>query len=79
MTQGHGSIRVVHTAIVPESLHPLFHARHAATSRAYLYRLFVSAPHTPCSIFEKDRCWHVRHKLDFGAMEVSARTTVICA
>ncbi|XP_006871825.1 PREDICTED: tRNA pseudouridine synthase-like 1 [Chrysochloris asiatica] len=67
----HPAIRVVQAFRVPSN----FHARHAATSRTYLYRL-VTGCHGPdqLSVFERNLCWMLRtDSLDVAAMQDAAQ------
>ncbi|XP_045659355.1 tRNA pseudouridine synthase-like 1 isoform X1 [Ursus americanus] len=67
----HPAIRILQAFRVPSD----FHARHAATSRTYLYRL-VTGCHRPdqLSVFERNRCWPLRAGcLDVGAMQEAAQ------
>uniref|UniRef100_A0A8P0NRX9 tRNA pseudouridine synthase n=1 Tax=Canis lupus familiaris TaxID=9615 RepID=A0A8P0NRX9_CANLF len=67
----HPAIRVLQAFRVPSD----FHARHAATSRTYLYRL-VTGCHRPdqLSVFERNRCWPLRADcLDVDAMQEAAQ------
>ncbi|EPQ10824.1 tRNA pseudouridine synthase-like 1 [Myotis brandtii] len=52
-----------------------FHARYAATSRTYLYRLVTGCPrHDQLSVFERNRCWAVHaDRLDVAAMREAAQ------
>nr|KAF6294400.1 pseudouridine synthase like 1 [Pipistrellus kuhlii] len=53
----HPAIRVLQAFRVPTD----FHARHAATSRTYLYRLVTGcARYDQLSVFERNRCWALR-------------------
>ncbi|XP_016044876.2 tRNA pseudouridine synthase-like 1 isoform X2 [Erinaceus europaeus] len=67
----HPAIRVLQTFRVPGD----FHARHAATSRTYLYRLATGCPtYNQLSVFERDRCWALRAEcLDVAAMQEAAQ------
>ncbi|XP_040314133.1 tRNA pseudouridine synthase-like 1 isoform X2 [Herpailurus yagouaroundi] len=67
----HPAIRVLQAFRVPMD----FHARHAATSRTYLYRLATGC-HRPdqLSVFERNRCWALRAGcLDVDAMQEAAQ------
>uniref|UniRef100_A0A7N5KD91 tRNA pseudouridine synthase n=1 Tax=Ailuropoda melanoleuca TaxID=9646 RepID=A0A7N5KD91_AILME len=67
----HPAIRILQAFRVPSD----FHARHAATSRTYLYRL-VTGCHRPdqLSVFERNRCWPLRAGcLDVDAMQEAAQ------
>ncbi|XP_042850235.1 tRNA pseudouridine synthase-like 1 isoform X3 [Panthera tigris] len=67
----HPAIRVLQAFRVPAD----FHARHAATSRTYLYRLATGC-HRPdqLSVFERNRCWALRAgSLDVDAMQEAAQ------
>ncbi|XP_047580369.1 tRNA pseudouridine synthase-like 1 isoform X2 [Lutra lutra] len=67
----HPAIRVLQAFRVPSD----FHARHAATSRTYLYRL-VTGCHRPdhLSVFERNRCWALQADcLDVVAMQEAAQ------
>nr|XP_035945582.1 tRNA pseudouridine synthase-like 1 isoform X5 [Halichoerus grypus] len=67
----HPAIRILQAFRVPSD----FHARHAATSRTYLYRL-VTGCHRPdqLSVFERNRCWALRAGcLDVDAMREAAQ------
>ncbi|ELK23617.1 tRNA pseudouridine synthase-like 1 [Myotis davidii] len=52
-----------------------FHARYAATSRTYMYRLVTGCPrHDQLSVFERNRCWAVHaDRLDVAAMREAAQ------
>lgn len=51
------SHRVLQSFRVPSN----FHARYAATSRTYLYRLATGCPGlAQLSVFERNRCWALR-------------------
>ncbi|XP_059547582.1 tRNA pseudouridine synthase-like 1 isoform X2 [Myotis daubentonii] len=67
----HPAIRVLRAFRVPSD----FHARYAATSRTYLYRLVTGCPrHDQLSVFERNRCWAVRaDRLDVAAMREAAQ------
>nr|XP_030737617.1 tRNA pseudouridine synthase-like 1 isoform X6 [Globicephala melas] len=67
----HPAIRVLQAFRVPSH----FHARHAATSRTYLYRLATGC-HRPdqLPVFERNRCWALRADcLDVAAMREAAQ------
>ncbi|XP_007129181.1 tRNA pseudouridine synthase-like 1 isoform X2 [Physeter macrocephalus] len=67
----HPAIRVLQAFRVPSH----FHARHAATSRTYLYRLATGcrSPHQ-LPVFERNRCWALRADcLDVAAMREAAQ------
>ncbi|XP_060055833.1 tRNA pseudouridine synthase-like 1 isoform X3 [Erinaceus europaeus] len=68
----HPAIRVLQTFRVPGD----FHARHAATSRTYLYRLATGCPtYNQLSVFERDRCWALRaERLRFWNMEFESQS-----
>ncbi|XP_029802135.1 tRNA pseudouridine synthase-like 1 isoform X1 [Suricata suricatta] len=68
---GHPAIRVLQAFRVPSD----FHARHAATSRTYLYRLATGCQrHDQLSVFERNRCWALRaSSLDIDAMQEAAQ------
>lgn len=51
-----------------EKVNKNFHARHSAKSRIYLYKIS-----TRRNAFEKNHIWWVKDKLDFQAMEKSAK------
>ncbi|XP_058992242.1 tRNA pseudouridine synthase-like 1 isoform X2 [Mustela lutreola] len=63
----HPAIRVLQAFRVPGD----FHARHAATSRTYLYRLVTGCHrHDHLSVFERNRCWALQADcLDVDAMQ----------
>lgn len=67
----HPAIRVLRAFRVPSD----FHARHAATSRTYLYRLVTGcAQYNQLSVFERNRCWALRaDRLDVAAMQEAAQ------
>ncbi|XP_045426486.1 tRNA pseudouridine synthase-like 1 isoform X1 [Pipistrellus kuhlii] len=67
----HPAIRVLQAFRVPTD----FHARHAATSRTYLYRLVTGcARYDQLSVFERNRCWALRaDRLDMAAMQEAAQ------
>uniref|UniRef100_A0A671ERF2 tRNA pseudouridine synthase n=1 Tax=Rhinolophus ferrumequinum TaxID=59479 RepID=A0A671ERF2_RHIFE len=67
----HPAIRVLQAFRV----HSDFHARYAATSRTYLYRLATGCPrHDQLSVFERNRCWALRADyLDVAAMQEAAQ------
>ncbi|XP_033084668.1 tRNA pseudouridine synthase-like 1 isoform X1 [Trachypithecus francoisi] len=67
----HPAIRVLQAFRVPSD----FHARHAATSRTYLYRL-VTGCHRPdeLPVFERNLCWALQADcLDVAAMQEAAQ------
>ncbi|XP_011886489.1 PREDICTED: tRNA pseudouridine synthase-like 1 isoform X1 [Cercocebus atys] len=67
----HPAIRVLRAFRVPSD----FHARHAATSRTYLYRL-VTGCHRPAElpVFERNLCWTLQaDSLDVAAMQEAAQ------
>ncbi|XP_021790529.1 tRNA pseudouridine synthase-like 1 isoform X3 [Papio anubis] len=67
----HPAIRVLRAFRVPSD----FHARHAATSRTYLYRL-VTGCHRPAElpVFERNLCWTLQADcLDVAAMQEAAQ------
>lgn len=67
----HPAIRVLQSFRVPSN----FHARYAATSRTYLYRLATGCPGlAQLSVFERNRCWALRADcLDVAAMREAAQ------
>ncbi|KAI5946800.1 tRNA pseudouridine synthase-like 1 [Manis javanica] len=67
----HPAIRVVQAFRVPDD----FHARHAATSRTYVYRLATGCPrYDQLPVFERNRCWALRADcLDLAAMQEAAQ------
>ncbi|XP_019514038.1 PREDICTED: tRNA pseudouridine synthase-like 1 isoform X4 [Hipposideros armiger] len=67
----HPAIRVLQAFRV----HSNFHARYAATSRTYLYRLATGCPRPDqLSVFERNRCWALRADyLDVAAMQEAAQ------
>ncbi|XP_019567638.2 tRNA pseudouridine synthase-like 1 isoform X6 [Rhinolophus sinicus] len=67
----HPAIRVLQAFRV----HSDFHARYAATSRTYLYRLATGCPRPDqLSVFERNRCWALRADyLDVAAMQEAAQ------
>ncbi|XP_015425163.1 PREDICTED: tRNA pseudouridine synthase-like 1 [Myotis davidii] len=67
----HPAIRVLQAFRVPSD----FHARYAATSRTYMYRLVTGCPrHDQLSVFERNRCWAVHaDRLDVAAMREAAQ------
>ncbi|XP_045853538.1 tRNA pseudouridine synthase-like 1 isoform X2 [Meles meles] len=67
----HPAIRVLQAFRVPSD----FHARHAATSRTYLYRLVTGCHrHDHLSVFERNRCWALQaDRLDVDAMQEAAQ------
>ncbi|XP_047646996.1 tRNA pseudouridine synthase-like 1 isoform X2 [Phacochoerus africanus] len=67
----HPAIRVLQAFRVPSH----FHARYAATSRTYLYRLATGCPRPDhLSVFERNRCWPLRADcLDVAAMQEAAQ------
>ncbi|XP_012920564.1 tRNA pseudouridine synthase-like 1 isoform X2 [Heterocephalus glaber] len=67
----HPAIRVLQAFRVPSD----FHARYAATSRTYLYRLVMGCdwPHQ-LPVFERNLCWALpANHLDVAAMQVAAQ------
>lgn len=54
-----------------EKTHPKFHARHDAVKRSYLYQIS-----TRRTAFGKNYVWWIKDKLNFNAMEKSARQFV---
>ncbi|XP_029802141.1 tRNA pseudouridine synthase-like 1 isoform X6 [Suricata suricatta] len=68
---GHPAIRVLQAFRVPSD----FHARHAATSRTYLYRLATGCQrHDQLSVFERNRCWALRARLQFWNLEFESQS-----
>ncbi|KAI5252935.1 Trna Pseudouridine Synthase-Like 1 [Manis pentadactyla] len=67
----HPAIRVVQAFRVPSD----FHARHAATSRTYVYRLATGCPrYDQLPVFERNRCWALRADcLDLASMQEAAQ------
>ncbi|XP_057605682.1 tRNA pseudouridine synthase-like 1 isoform X5 [Hippopotamus amphibius kiboko] len=67
----HPAIRILQAFRVPSH----FHARHAATSRTYLYRLATGCPRPDqLPVFERSRCWALRADcLDVAAMQEAAQ------
>nr|XP_020136987.1 tRNA pseudouridine synthase-like 1 isoform X2 [Microcebus murinus] len=67
----HPAIRVLQAFRVPSD----FHARHAATSRTYLYRLATGCPWpSKLPVFERNLCWALRADcLDVDAMREAGR------
>ncbi|XP_077881121.1 tRNA pseudouridine synthase-like 1 isoform X2 [Ictidomys tridecemlineatus] len=67
----HPAIRVLQVFRVPSD----FHARHAATSRTYLYRLATGCPGPDqLPVFERNLCWALRTDcLDVPAMQEAAQ------
>ncbi|KAB1269276.1 tRNA pseudouridine synthase-like 1 [Camelus dromedarius] len=67
----HPAIRVLQAFRVPSD----FHARYAATSRTYLYRLATGCPRPDqLSVFERNRCWALQADcLDVAAMQEAAQ------
>ncbi|XP_047394884.1 tRNA pseudouridine synthase-like 1 isoform X2 [Sciurus carolinensis] len=67
----HPAIRVLQVFRVPSD----FHARHAATSRTYLYRLATGCPQPDqLPVFERNLCWALRANcLDIPAMQEAAQ------
>lgn len=67
----HPAIRVLQAFRV----HSNFHARYAATSRTYLYRLATGCPRPDqLSVFERNRCWALRADyLNVAAMQEAAQ------
>ncbi|XP_069320830.1 tRNA pseudouridine synthase-like 1 isoform X2 [Eulemur rufifrons] len=67
----HPAIRVLQAFRVPSD----FHARYAATSRTYLYRLATGCPRpSQLPVFERNLCWALRADcLDVDAMQEAAQ------
>ncbi|XP_027421039.1 tRNA pseudouridine synthase-like 1 isoform X1 [Bos indicus x Bos taurus] len=67
----HPAIRVLQAFRVPSH----FHARHAAISRTYLYRLATGCPRPDrLPVFERNRCWALQADcLDVAAMQEAAQ------
>ncbi|XP_051027076.1 tRNA pseudouridine synthase-like 1 [Acomys russatus] len=67
----HPAIRVLKAFRVPND----FHARYAATSRTYLYRLATGCPRPEqLPVFEQNVCWALpTESLDVAAMQEAAR------
>ncbi|XP_035163191.2 tRNA pseudouridine synthase-like 1 isoform X1 [Callithrix jacchus] len=67
----HPAIRVLRAFRVPSD----FHARHAATSRTYLYRLVTGCHRSDeLPVFERNLCWALRaDRLDVAAMQEAAQ------
>ncbi|XP_021511634.1 tRNA pseudouridine synthase-like 1 isoform X1 [Meriones unguiculatus] len=67
----HPAIRVLKAFRVPND----FHARYAATSRIYLYRLATGCPRpNQLNVFEQNLCWALRTEcLDVAAMQEAAQ------
>ncbi|XP_073937719.1 tRNA pseudouridine synthase-like 1 isoform X2 [Castor canadensis] len=67
----HPAIRVLQAFQVPSD----FHARHAATSRTYLYRLATGCTrHDQLPVFEQNLCWALQTDcLDVAAMQEAAQ------
>ncbi|XP_051696455.1 tRNA pseudouridine synthase-like 1 isoform X6 [Oryctolagus cuniculus] len=67
----HPAIRVLQASLVPSD----FHARHAATSRTYLYRLATGCRQlAELPVFERNLCWPLRaDRLDVAAMQEAAQ------
>ena len=57
-----GDIRILRVDVVADD----FHARYAARSKAYQYRLSLGPVANP---LERGRVWHVRQPLDLGKMQ----------
>ena len=53
-----------------ENVHPEFHARFDAQNKLYRYRILQRPA---MSALEKNRMWHIRHRLNLEAMQDSAR------
>ncbi|XP_054994142.1 tRNA pseudouridine synthase-like 1 isoform X2 [Sorex araneus] len=69
----HPAIRVLQAFRVPGD----FHARYAATSRTYLYRLVTGCRQWgQLPVFERNRCWALRADLDVAAMQEAAQHLV---
>ncbi|XP_024902288.1 tRNA pseudouridine synthase-like 1 isoform X3 [Pteropus alecto] len=68
----HPAIRVLQAFRVPSD----FHARYAATSRTYLYRLATGCPGpSQLSVFERNRCWALRaERLQFWTLEFESQS-----
>ena len=62
-------VAVLSAEVVPDD----FHARYSARWRRYRYR-YLDRPARPA--IERARCWHVRGRLDAGAMGDAARALV---
>ena len=60
------SIRIMRSDFVPDS----YHARFSAISKVYRYRIWNAEVLPP---LEYGRAWHVRERLDFGAMSRAAQ------
>jgi len=58
-------VAVLSAEVAPDG----FHARYSARWRRYRYR-FLDRPSRPA--LDRGRCWHVRGRLDVGAMESAA-------
>ncbi|XP_039330108.2 tRNA pseudouridine synthase-like 1 isoform X2 [Saimiri boliviensis] len=67
----HPAIRVLRAFRVPGD----FHARHAATSRTYLYRLVTGCHRSDeLPVFERNLCWALRaDRLDVASMQEAAQ------
>ncbi|KAM9107532.1 tRNA pseudouridine synthase-like 1 isoform 3-T3 [Megaptera novaeangliae] len=68
----HPAIRVLQAFRVPSH----FHARHAATSRTYLYRLVTGCRRPDqLPVFERNRCWALRaERLRFWSLEFESQS-----
>lgn len=62
-------VAVLSAEVVPDD----FHARYSARWRRYRYR-YLDRPARPA--LERGRCWHVRGRLDAGAMADAAKALV---
>jgi tRNA pseudouridine38-40 synthase len=61
------------SALAAEAVPEGFHARYSALGRRYRYR-YLDRPGRPA--LERDRCWHLRTRLDERAMAVAARSLI---
>lgn len=68
----HPAIRVLQAFRVPSH----FHARHAAISRTYLYRLATGCPRPDrVPVFERNRCWALQaERLQFWSLEFESQS-----
>ncbi|XP_021511645.1 tRNA pseudouridine synthase-like 1 isoform X2 [Meriones unguiculatus] len=68
----HPAIRVLKAFRVPND----FHARYAATSRIYLYRLATGCPRpNQLNVFEQNLCWALRtERLQFWTLEFESQS-----